>query len=410
MIVTSCSSRLPNSAVLDQISLEQSRQSKHSPKEALARAEKDIEKARKEALEFYAPLHLSQAEQSLKKAQSLFVKGTDMISAVAETIKVEKMVSEGLTTKNTVLRQMKDVFEQKVRLEQLKSDVIMRDDFEDQMDNIKDLIVLIEQGDQPGFEKEKKSTMTEMLELEKTVVKKKTLAEALEVLQSAKKADAKKLCPKTWKTAEATLQQSTVFIESYPRDDEGVKKAGLDALRACQHALFVAKETQVLQDTDKDDFENVVLDMESKLDRIALGLNHPDVRHMSLHDQSVTLSKAAETLSRNLVVTTRKETTPKEVEKTNPIPPAGTLEIETQVSAIDTLKEPEAAKITEEAVEPQAIPVKKPDETIDVTEEPHTTKSVSEPEVTDSVDEKHEKSKEDLETIKADLNKIEQNL
>jgi hypothetical protein len=302
-----CSNKLPNSAVLDKISLEQSRNSKQSPQEALALAQKDIETAKNESLEYYAPLHLSQAEQSLKKAQSLIVKGTDMVTAVAETIKVRKMVAEGLSTKQNVLRQMSDIFEQKERLAKLKTDVFLRDDYEDQMDNIKDLILLVEQGDQAGFEKDKKTTMAEMLELEKAVVKKKTLTEAILVLQDAKKADAKKLCPKTWKIAEGALKQSTVFIESYPRDEEGVKKAGGDALHACQHALFVARETRVLKETDKDDFENVVLDMESKLERIALGLNHPDVRHMSLHDQSVTLAHAAETMSRNVVDSVHKE-------------------------------------------------------------------------------------------------------
>ncbi|MFA6012189.1 MAG: hypothetical protein WC799_19515 [Desulfobacteraceae bacterium] len=309
LVLASCSmNRLPNSAALDQISLEQSRQSSLSPKDALALAEKDIDSAKKEALEYYAPIHLSQAEQSLKKAQSLLVKGTDPVAVIAETIKVRKMVAEGISTKQTVLRQMSEIFEQKQRLDKLKADVLMRDDYDDQLDNIKELILVIEKGEQESFEKKKKEYLGEMLALEIEVVKKKTLSEAIQVLQSAKKIDAKKLAPKTWKIAEDTLKQSTEFIQSYPRDEEGVKKAGLDALRASQHVFFVTKETFVLKETDKDNFENVVLDMESKLDRIALGLNHPDVRHMSLYDQSVTLGTAAEAMNRNVVVSGKKET------------------------------------------------------------------------------------------------------
>lgn len=309
LVIASCSmNRLPNSAALDQISLEQSRQSSLSPKDALALAEKDIDSAKKEALEYYAPIHLSQAEQCLKKAQSLLVKGTDSVAVIAETIKVRKMVAEGISTKQTVLRQMSEIFEQKQRLDKLKADVLMRDDYDDQIDNIKELILVIEKGEQESFEKKKKEYLGEMLALEIEVVKKKTLSEAIQVLQSAKKIDAKKLAPKTWKIAEDTLKQSTEFIQSYPRDEDGVKKAGLDALRASQHVFFVTKETFVLKETDKDNFENVVLDMESKLDRIALGLNHPDVRHMSLYDQSVTLGTAAEAMNRNVVIRGKKET------------------------------------------------------------------------------------------------------
>lgn len=353
ILAAGCSNKLPNSAILDQISLEQSRNSNQSPQEALALAQKDIETAKNESLEYYAPLHLSQAEQSLKKAQSLIVKGTDMVTAVAETIKVRKMVAEGLSTKQNVRRQMSDIFEQKDRLAQLKADVFLRDDYEDQMDNIKDLILLVEKGDQAGFEKDKKTTMAEMLELEKAVVKKKTLTEAILVLQDAKKADAKKLCPKTWKNAEGVLKQATVFIESYPRDEEGVKKAGGDALHACQHALFVARETRVLKETDKDAFENVVLDMESKLERIALGLNHPDVRHMSLHDQSVTLAHAAETMSRKVVVADmgHKETPHKQEEAPSEKTAFKASDGETHRDVTDEKHDSPVASVTEEPVE-----------------------------------------------------------
>lgn len=399
--------RLPNSAVLDQTSLEQSRQSKQSPKEALALAEKDIDTAKKEALEYYAPLHLSEAEQCLKKAQSILVKGTDPVLAIAETIKVRKMVAEGLSTKQNVLRQMSDIFEQKQRLDQLKANVLLRDDYEDQLDNIKDLIIVIEKGDQAAFEKDKKEAMGEMLALEILVVKKKTLAEANEVLQSAKKADAKKLAPKTWKIAEDTLKQSTVFIESYPRDEEGVKKAGLDALRACQHALFVAKDTLVLKETDKDGFENVVLDMESKLDRIALGLNHPDVRHMSLYDQSVTLGSAAEVMSRNVVVAGKKEKIAKAPEK-KVIETPKPKEPETVSVVVDEiLKDETLDPNTGKAPNPIVEPAKTLEEESSIKEESSDALKAA---PSASVKTETALPEKDIESIKSSLDEIEKNL
>lgn len=411
LVLASCSmNRLPNSAALDQISLEQSRQSNLSPKDALALAEKDIDSAKKEALEYYAPIHLSQAEQCLKKAQSLLVKGTDPVAVIAETIKVRKMVEEGISTKQTILRQMSELFEQKQRLDKLKADVLMRDDYDDQLDNIKELILVIEKGEQESFEKKKKEYLGEMLALEIEVVKKKTLSEAIQVLQSAKKIDAKKLAPKTWKIAEDTLKQSTEFIESYPRDEEGVKKAGLDAIRASQHVFFVTKETFVLKETDKDGFENVVLDMESKLDRIALGLNHPDVRHMSLYDQSVTLGTAAEAMSRNVVTSGKKEThkplaAEKEIiEITPPI-------ISEPVSVVNETPANKEAPVVSVDNSPKLSdePVKVPEEE-NVPDTPDTT--VIEPEATQSVSDMPQTKapEKDIESIKNELEEIEKKL
>lgn len=408
LVFTSCSmNRLPNTAALDQISLEQSRQSSLSPKDALELAEKDIDSAKKEALEYYAPMHLSQAEQCLKKAQSLLVKGTDSVAVIAETIKVRKIVAEGITTKQTVLRQMSEIFDQKQRLDKLKADVLMRDDYDDQIDNIKELILVIEKGEQESFEKKKKEYLGEMLALEIEVIKKKTLSEAIQVLQSAKKIDAKKLAPKTWKIAEDTLKQSTEFIQSFPRDEEGVKKAGLDALRASQHVFFVTKETLVLKETDKDSFENVVLDMENKLGRIALGLNHPDVRYMPLYDQSVTLGTAAETMSRNVGVSGKKETLPplsskKEIIETPP------LIISEPVGVVNETP----AKNEDPVVSVDNTP-KLPDEPVKVPEEENVPdKTDTATEVSQSVSDIPQTNapEKDIESIKNELEEIEKKL
>jgi hypothetical protein len=414
--VTGCSmNRLPNSAVLDKISIEQSKQSKQSPREALALAEKDIDTAKKEALEYYAPLHLSQAEQCLKKAQSLLVKGDDPVSTVAETIKVRKLVAEGLSVKQTVVRQMSDVFEQKNRLDQLKADVFMRDDYNDQIDNIKELILLIEKGEQESFEKTKREALGEMLALEVKVVKKKTLTEATLVLQDAKKIDAKKIAPKTWKIAEDTLKQSTAFIEAYPRNAEGVAKAGLDALRACQHALYVTKETQALRDTDKEKFEDVILDMENKLERIALGLNHTDVRYMPLHNQSVELANAAELMRRNagglvskdLPLPESKKAASEKVEKDvkkELVAPSEAVELKDDTAAEEappeeavpeTVKEP-AASASQEKVNTEAAPDAEPESMVKKPDGPDSGES--------------EDRGTDIDSIKSDLENIEKKL
>ena len=308
-ISAGCSmNRLPNIKAINQASLVQSRQSSQSPQEAVSLAEKDIETAHQEALEYFAPIHLSLAEESLKKAQSLLLKGADPIAVIAETIKSRKMTADGLLSKQSAIRQLRDVFEMKERLQELKAEVYFRDEYEDRLDDIKKLIRYIEKGDQETLDDKKKDCFGEMLALEIDVVKKITLSEPIQIFNMAKKIDAKKLAPKTWKTAKDTLEQSQVCIESFPRDKARVAKAGLDALRACQHVYFVTKEVLTIQDIDKDEFENLVLEIENKLNRISLGLNHGDVRYMSLYDQSVALSSSAEALNSTLSQHRQKET------------------------------------------------------------------------------------------------------
>lgn len=271
-----------------------------APREVLSLAEKSMETAGQERLDYYSPTFVSLAEKHLKKAQNMMIKGADDVAVILEAESCRQMVAKGLATKQTVLRQLADVFDQKDRLDQLKADVYERSDYDDQMDHIAKLIRYIEKGDQEALEKKKKEYMADMIALEIAVVKKKTLTEPLDFLARAKANDARKLAPKTWKTAEDTLNQATVFIESFPRDEKGVERVGLVSLRACQHAFFVTQEVAAIKEMDKDHFENLVLDVETMLNRITQSMNHEDVRHMSLHDQSVALSSAAENLQRNL--------------------------------------------------------------------------------------------------------------
>lgn len=294
-----CATKLPNLNIEEMAANGLAAEKDQSAQDVIALAGEDISKASKEELDYYAPRHLAMAEEHLKKAQNLMVSGGDEATALTEAAFARKVVEKGLMVKQTVLRQLNDIFDMKQRLKAMKAEVYFRDEFDDQMAHIRKLINYIEKGDQAAVDKKKADYLTEMLALEVDVVKKKTLTEAIETLKKARDQDAKKLAPKTYKTAEDTLAQSTVFIESFPRDEKGVAKAGLDALRACQHALYVTREVIAIKDMDKDDFEDLILDFENKLNRITQSLGEEDVRYMSLHDQSVALSGKAEELKRN---------------------------------------------------------------------------------------------------------------
>lgn len=303
MMGSGCGLSRSNSA--DMAAAAQALNNNQTPQSMLAQAEESMKTAHGEALDYYAPAFLSEAEKHLKKAQSLMIKGGDDVAVAAEAMAVRKAIAQGLIIKQTVVRQLTDVFAMKDRLDQLKADVHARDDYDRRMDQIRKLIACIEKGDQAVVDKKKPEALAEMRALEIAVVKKVVLAEARDFLTRARTIDAEKLSPKTWKTAEDTLQRARVFIESFPRDEAGVAQAGEEALLACQHAYFVTREVITIKSLDKNAVENLVLDIETMLDRVRLGLNHGDVRHMSLHDQSVALAGAAETLNRQLASCSR---------------------------------------------------------------------------------------------------------
>jgi len=379
-------------------------QADQSPKEVLSLAEKDIMDARGE-LEYYAPLHLSTAEKHLKKAQTLLSQGAADRDVMMEAIYARKTIAKGREAKQTVLRQLEEVFAMKDRLALIKADVFYPDEYGDQMDHIRKLINYIEKGDQDSVEKKKKEYLGDMRTLEIEVVKKKTLSEPQDYLAKAKNIDADKVAPKTFKIAEDTMKQSTIFIESYPRDDKGVEKAGLNSLRASQHAYFMAIEINKIKNMGKDDYENLVLGFETMLHRITQAMNHEDVRYMPLYDQSMALSGSVETLQKNLASCSRENepvplqenivSAPPEVVKdeiipTNTVPETINEEVESVSkdsvpAAIDVeTKEPassntvaetpleEVEKVSEESV--QAAPDvenEEPTPPSTVTQEPH---------------------------------------
>ncbi|WP_459923813.1 hypothetical protein [Desulfatiferula olefinivorans] len=305
LIMTASGCGLSRGQSADMAAAAQALSNNQTPRGMVALAEESMKTAHDEALDYYAPTFLSTAEKHLKKAQSLMIKGGDDVTVAAEALAARKAIAQGLVVKQTVIRQLSDVFAMKDRLDQLKADVHARDDYDRRMDQIRKLIACIEKGDQTAVDKKKPEALEDMRALEVAVVKKVVLAEARDYLARARKIDAGKLSPKTWKTAEDTLQRARVFIESFPRDEAGVAKAGKEALLACRHAYFVTREVITIREMDKDAFENLVLNIETMLDRVRLGLEHEDVRHMSLHDQSVALASSAEALSRKLSACSR---------------------------------------------------------------------------------------------------------
>lgn len=291
--------RLPNLNIDEMAASGQLDKSSRTPQAMIAQAQADMDKANREELDYYAPMHLAMAEKHLKKAQNLLVSGGEEAGIVTEAAFTRKVVEKGLMVKQTVLRQLDEVLAMKERLDTVKANVHFREEYEDQLDHIKKLIHYIEKGDQDAVVKKKSAYLKEMRTLEVNVAKKITLTEPLEFLTKARNLDAEQLAPKTLKAAEDTMARSTVFIESYPRDDKGVEKAGLDALRASQHVFYVTKEVITIKNMSEGEYENLVLDFENNLNRITLSLGEPDVRYMSLHDQSVALGNKAEEIKRN---------------------------------------------------------------------------------------------------------------
>ena len=69
------------------------------------------------------------------------------------------------------------------------------------------------------------------------------------------------------------------------------------AIFLAQRSVRLAEEVAKLKQVKPKDFEQVVVENEQRMQRIAEAMHHPDVRDLTLTEQSVTLANAAEKLA-----------------------------------------------------------------------------------------------------------------
>ncbi len=296
--ITGCFSNARPQAAAPLSAEENAQYAQATPAQLVADAEAVLQKSLTAEFSFFAPGTLKRLEEQLKEMKALGNKpGADKQQLVNLVRSMDQMYRSGTANKGTVQAQLADVLEQKKMLEKLSAARLYPSGYKDAVADIADLVEYIENGKPDKARGKTPSVMQDMRKLEIRIVKDTVLGRATALLAEAKDKDAKDIARKGYDEASLAYDRAVKFIDTNPRDQEQVAQLGRQAIFLAQRSVRLAEEVAKLKQVKPKDFEQVVVENEQRMQRIAEAMRHPDVRDLTLTEQSVTLANAAEKLA-----------------------------------------------------------------------------------------------------------------
>lgn len=259
---------------------------------ALNEAEQAYKAANNAELDFYAPLHMQQIRDSLKQARSLELEGNSD-ATIQMSAKVVALYEAGKRNKAKVEALLPALIQQKNTLDEIKANNILPGDYRDGMDDVKELISLIEAGEEVRAAKESGAVLADLQRIERDTMLRQHWFPARETLDKAEDEDADNNAAQTFASAEQLVDDAERIIRQSYSDRRLVEKTGKQALRAAQHALFIGREVSLLVKMTHAQAEQAALKFENYLGQIGSVIDAQDLRHMSLEDQTLALKQYA---------------------------------------------------------------------------------------------------------------------
>ncbi|MCD8522724.1 MAG: hypothetical protein LRY66_13075 [Saccharospirillaceae bacterium] len=264
---------------------------------ALSEAEAALSTAENEDLSFYAPLHMEQIQQALKQARSHDLAGHTQ-AAIESAARVLSLLDSALKNKARAQNALSPLFAQKAVLDDIKASSVMSAQYQRDMKELRSLIGMIEAGERSKVIDRSTDVLKSLQQLELDTMLHLHWLPASETLEKADDEDAGKYAPSTFSDAELQVENAGQMIRRHYQNRALAAETGEKALRAAQHALYIARESKAITRLDAAQAEQAALKFEGYLHQLGNTLNAGDMRHMALKDQTLAIIQHAEEQAR----------------------------------------------------------------------------------------------------------------
>ena len=298
-LITACANTELATQKIDNAAMKQAAQSNITPEQAVEKAYLALDKANKNELAFYTPLHFNGVQKSFDKI-TLLQKNTSIAQdlskdklIITEAFKAKKLIDEASQVKINIEHLLFDALAHKSVLDQLESQKAFPKKYKNINKDLVDLFKLIEQNRSDKALKNQIALLEDMTELEIDTLVNTYVKPATFILDKAEDVDADDYAEKTFNLAELSIEQAENFIAANPRDIEGVKREGEDAILAAKRALNIGQFSKSLVELDEERAEIKALEMEDLLSAIIDGFNAKGLEGLTLDEQSQELARLA---------------------------------------------------------------------------------------------------------------------
>jgi len=292
LILSACAGKeVVNSERIQQQSVLEANNSKLTPEQSIQDAEKKYADAIKAELGIYAPIHLSQAQESITQAKDSLLewpKDAEGIALMA-SIAAQYFIDDGYKNKKSAQANLKEVLTHNTELLRLEAPTRLPTDYQIIKAQLLDLIELIEKGQIADAIRGQTPLLAEMSKLELKVLINIHLSEAEALIEKADDINAEKYAPITFKKARDVFLEATTFIGKNYRNHKEVKKRAEQALWEAQHVYFVALESKKLMQLESSESEKYILNLLDNQNSISQVASSIDLAPQSLSSANTEL-------------------------------------------------------------------------------------------------------------------------
>jgi len=263
---------------------------------AVNQIENTLNQAKQEDLPFLAPQHFSMADNALKEAKQLLAENASREKIVQKVAVAEAVIRSGKKVKQNIETILGDALALKQNLETYNAPKTYGREYDTLVSRLEAIIQQIENGKPENTAEGHTALVKDLRELEVRSIIQAVLGEAKETLKRVKYRNGETLAPFTYQDAKNVVEKAEVFIYTNPYDTTAIERVKQEALFATKRALYITEEVAALSHKVNVSLEQVILDEEYRLFRIARILSTADFRNNSLEVQSEMLANAAKTL------------------------------------------------------------------------------------------------------------------
>lgn len=260
--------------------------------EAVQKFEQSYESPSKDELAMFAPEHYSTAGKALSEAKSLISQNGPRDQIVQKVAVGEAVLRNANRVATKVKETLSDELEIKNKLESLNTQEVYSAEYGSLVDRLNKVIENIETGKTPEAQ-DRQKLIQDMQRLEQKARRYNAMHEPEEILKRVKYRGGEKLAPITYAEALEVFKKADEFIKQNPTYEVGIEKIGQEALFAAKRALYITEQVAALSQKFELSPEQIILDEEYRLHRVARELTDKDLRDHPLEVQSEMLAKAA---------------------------------------------------------------------------------------------------------------------
>ena len=261
--------------------------------DAVKKLETNLKQSQANELAVFAPKHYSTADKALAEARTLISKNEPRDQVVQKVAVASAVLKNG----DMVMRKVKDILEDqlvvKKKLDSLQTKKVYRSEYGSLEERLNNIIREIENGDITNTEQNRGKLLQDLQKLERRSIRYNAMHEPEEILKRVKYRGGETLAPLTYNDALAVFQRAEQFIAQNPNYETGIEQMGQEALFAAKRALYITEQVSSLSQKVSISLEQVVLDEEYRMYRIARELDSTDLRDNPLEMQSEQLAKVA---------------------------------------------------------------------------------------------------------------------